>query len=90
MNIQLAVIIALVVSSQAQIFPSFKVNTCCSDQTITVNGQATIQAKPDIATLSAQVTVNAKTVDLAVKQLSNKVAVVIAILTSNGLNTSNY
>lgn len=89
MNIKLLLLLALAVSTQAQIFP-FVPNSCCSDKTITVNGEATVQADPDTATLSAQVTVNAKTVDMAVKQLSNKVSLVVAVLTANGLNSSNY
>lgn len=89
MDFKLVLLLALAVSSQAQIFSPI-LNGCCSDKTVTVNGQATIQANPDTATLSAQITVNAKTVDLAVKQLSNKVALITGILTSNGLDNSNY
>lgn len=87
MSIRILLLLTLVLASQAQIFPP---STCCSDRTITVNGDATINASPDIATLSAQVTVNAKTVDIAVKQLSSKVSQAIAVLTANGLDNSNY
>ena len=36
---------------------------CCTDQTIKVFGQSTIQADPDSASLSAQVSVNAASVN---------------------------
>jgi uncharacterized protein YggE len=70
------------------LFPS--TNNCCSDLTIAVYGQATVQANPDTASLSAQVTVNADTVNHAIAALSSQVITVISILTSNGLNSSNY
>lgn len=63
---------------------------CCSAQTITVYGTATIQANPDTATLSAQITVNGNTVAQAIAQLSTQASAVISILTANGLNSSNY
>jgi uncharacterized protein YggE len=98
-------IVLLAVITQAQVIPTISINSvpvsssflypstssnCCSDLTIDVHGQATVQANPDTASLSAQVTVNADTVDLAIAALSSKVINVISILTSNGLNSSNY
>jgi len=38
------------------------VSKCCTDNTITVTGTATIQAQPDIAVLNAQLTAQADTV----------------------------
>jgi uncharacterized protein len=64
--------------------------TCCSDQTITVYGSATIQAAPDTASISLQVTVNGDTVNAAVAQLTTKISSVISVLTSNGLTSANY
>lgn len=95
---------AVLVCSLAQIYPSIPAlgtfanlnlygtgsQPCCSAQTVTVFGSATIQAVPDIASLSAQLSVNGNTVAQAVAQLSTQVSCVISILTSNGLNSSNY
>lgn len=64
--------------------------TCCSDQTITVSGSATIQAPPDTATLSVQIMVNGDTVNSAIALLTTKINTVISILTSNNLNSSSY
>lgn len=63
---------------------------CCTDSTIKVFGQATIQANPDSASLSAQVSANGATVNEAVSLLAKKVTCVIGVLTSSGLNSSAY
>lgn len=63
---------------------------CCTDQTIKVFGQSTIQADPDTASLSAQVSANGASVNEAVALLAKKVSSVIGILTSSGLSSTNY
>lgn len=103
-NRKYVILAAVLVCSLAQIYPSVPTltqfgnlrlfgagsQTCCSAQTVTVYGAATIQAVPDTASLSAQLSVNGNTVAQAVAQLSTQVSCVINILTSNGLNSSNY
>jgi uncharacterized protein YggE len=76
--------------SASLFYQGLSAQTCCSDQTITVYGSATIQAPPDSATLSVQVTVSGSTVNAVIALLSAKVNSVISILNSNGLNSSNY
>lgn len=72
------------------LYQSIASQTCCTDQTITVYGSATIQAAPDTATLSVQITVNADTVSNAIAALTSQINTVLSILTTNGLNSSNY
>ena len=43
---------------------------CCDSQTIEVSGSAKAEAKPDQATLSAQVKTSAKTTEEAISQLT--------------------
>lgn len=71
-------------------YQSLSPQTCCTDQTITVYGSATIQAAPDTATLNVQITVNSDTVKNAIAALSSQINCVITILNANGLNSSNY
>lgn len=63
---------------------------CCSDNTMTVYGSATVQAAPDTATINLQVTVGGSTVNAAVAQLTRQVNCVLGVLTANGLTSSNY
>lgn len=63
---------------------------CCSDNTINVFGSSTIQANPDIAYLSATITATGQTVSDAVQKLSTQSNIIIQILQSNGLTSSNY
>lgn len=63
---------------------------CCSDNTIKVFGSSTIQANPDIAYLSATITATGQTVSDAVQKLSTQSNIIIQILQSNGLTSSNY
>jgi uncharacterized protein YggE len=88
---ELTVLSLFLLCSFSQIFiPTLNTQTCCSDQTITVYGSATVQANPDIALLSAQISVNGNSVSQAVAQLSTQVSRIISILTANGINSSNY
>jgi uncharacterized protein YggE len=69
---------------------SFREQKCCGDQTITVSGSGIAKGTPDIATLSAQITVNANTVNQAISALTQRVSRVVSVLSSNGLNSTNY
>lgn len=63
---------------------------CCDSNTIEVRGDATVQAKPDQASLSTQLTASAKTAHEAVDALSLLVNQVIKILNLNGLSEEHY
>jgi uncharacterized protein len=72
------------------LYKSLSPQTCCSDQTISVYGAATIQAAPDTATINVQMTVNADTVSSALALLATQINHIISILTANSFNVSNY
>ena len=99
---KLALLLLLLGCTYSQVIPSFNAQTlfpqylastfgsCCSDQTITVYGSATIDAAPDSAVISATVSVNGDTVDKAISALAKVVNSVIAVLSANGLTDKNY
>jgi uncharacterized protein YggE len=99
---KLAILLLLLGCAYSQVLPSFNtqsfipqylsasLGTCCSDQTITVYGSATIDAAPDSAVLSATVSVNGDTVDRAISALAKIVSSVISVLNANGLTDKNY
>lgn len=55
-------------------------SNCCSDNTISVSGFATINASPDLAILSAQMSASGDTVKQAIAKLTIEVNKVLKIL----------
>lgn len=62
----------------------------CNWYSIEINGAGVLRVKPDIATLSIQINANGNTTDAAVNALSQKVSLVIATLSKNGLDSSDW
>lgn len=99
---KLAILLLLLGCTYSQVLPQYTAQslfpqylaslggTCCSDQTISVYGSATIDAAPDSAVISATVSVNGDTVDKAIAALARVVNSVISVLTANGLTDKNY
>jgi len=97
-----AVFICLIATSNSQLTSSFlypnspfnfinpSSTDCCSAKTITVDGSATLQLKPDIAYLSTTLTVNGRNVSQAIQLLTIQVSRVIQVLNNNGINSTNY
>ena len=68
-------------------------NACtgnCGWNTIDVNGAATLNVNPDIASLNVQVSANGKTTADAINLLAQKINKVLSTLTSIGLNSNNW
>jgi uncharacterized protein len=63
---------------------------CCDANTIEVQGEATLQVKPDTTSLSASITASGKTTSAAVSALSLLVDAIIRILKNNGLCEDNF
>jgi hypothetical protein len=63
---------------------------CCSANTLTTSGSATVTAPPDKATINVQITTNGKTSNEALNNLATQINKVTAALLSNGLNSNNW
>ncbi len=88
--VSFAQVIKPITSSQSLFWQQYNPQKCCTDETIKVFGQATIQANPDSASLSAQATANGASVNEAVSSLAKKVTAIIGVLKQSGLDSSNY
>ena len=68
-------------------------NACtanCGWNTIDINGAATLNVNPDIASLNVQVNANGRTTADAINLLTTKINTVLSTLTSKGLNSNNW
>jgi len=63
---------------------------CCDNQTMTMQGSATIQAIPDQAFLSSSIKTSGKTTQEAINVLSVLTTEIINILKKNSLTQDNY
>lgn len=76
--------LVLLVAVQAQS------DTCCKNFQIQVSGQGTASAQPDVAILNINFNENGLTSSEAVKKLSNKVNLALAVLKANGYGADSY
>lgn len=99
----IALLLFLLISANTQItfptiippqLPTYDVwgddKECCDASTITVQGSASLDAKPDQAKINAQAQVNADTTDQAVNALAGLVDSIIKTLKNNGLTQDDY
>lgn len=64
--------------------------SCCSDNTISVSGNAEVSVKPDIATFTVNVEDTQRTTSAALESVNQKIASIISILRRRNIAEDDY